>query len=94
MRINYKNVVEVYNEFLVAGSTEHLVNRDWRKPGNEERLEAKKTRSIQKAVDRYNKFNPAERKFFADWSIRNPYFIAELNTECEKRGIDFKLVIK
>ena len=90
-RLRYKRIVEVYNEFLEIGNTRHLDNRDWRKPGNEERLEAKKTREIRQAVKTYNTFSDAERRFFRDWSIRNPGFVDEVNRECKKRGIDFEL---
>lgn len=91
MRIRYKEVVEVYNDFITIGSTDHLRNRDWRKPGNEERLEAKRTNEIRKSVERYRGFNEREVAFFRDWIIRNPGAIKEVNDECRKRGIEFEL---
>lgn len=90
--LRFKQIVEVFNDLNDFGSTDYLRNRNWRVRGNEEALETKRTAWMRSAIGRYNRLTYTERRYLHRTLIdTNRHLIADVNRECEKRGIDFRL---
>ena len=88
--IDYIAVQEVFNVFNQLGSVTHLRNVDYRDTLAVEEADREYRNRLLDAIRRYRGFNSTERRFF-DKHRCNGFLRDEVNKECEKLDIDFRL---